>query len=447
MVQRRIVAIVVSMACCTFLWAGPSASNAQSAEPTRVTLRGAVSDACRGLENGFGCRLQRLTRDRLGQGVVEFTYRIRVGPNPHEVIRVHRVVHETKPGTPDPTRHAVFFVHGDAWGFDSAFAGKLGRPGRAPNVARWLARRGMDVWGIDLRWVLVPASTANLGFMRSWGSAIDIRDIQVATSVERALRARSGSGSGRTALLGWSRGGFLAYAYANYESRLPARKRNVNALIPVDTVLRYAASYDSSRRLVCSFYRSSRRQFANGEAAQDNRVVARLGRLGLANPSAPSPIVSGVTNRQAALTIGAEPNASFSPWYHFVAGFFNANGVVNRLKYTPPRRFMRFLAQAAPFEAEPEYVTSYRVWCGRPDRLVDNVSAVRLPVLYLAAAGGFGTVGSYSTSLLGSHDVRKVVVRMRQPGHEGNDFGHVDLWQASNSRPTWPPLLHWLRAH
>jgi hypothetical protein len=157
--------------------------------------------------------------------------------------------------------------------------------------------------------------------------------------------------------------------------------------------------------------------------------------------------VSGVTNRQAVLSIGAQPNASFSPWYHFVAGFFKVNGVVNRLKYTPARRFMRFFTQAAPYEAEADYVTSYRVFCGRPDRLVDNVSSVRLPVLYLAAAGGFGTVGSYSTTLLGSHDVRKVVVRMRLPGHEGNDFGHVDLWQASNSKPTWPPLLHWLRAH
>jgi hypothetical protein len=239
----------------------------------------------------------------------------------------------------------------------------------------------------------------------------------------------------------------LAYAYANYESRLPARKRNVNALIPADTVLRYAATYDSSRRLVCSFYRSSRRQFANGTAAQDNRIVARLGRLALADPSAPSPIVSGLTNRQAILTIGAEPHASFSPWYHFVAGFFNVNGAVNRLKYTPARRFMRFFTQAAPFEAEADYITSYRVWCGRPNRLVDNLSAVRLPVLYLAAAGGFGTVGSYSTSLLGSQDIRKVIVRLRLPGHEGNDFGHVDLWQASNSHPTWPPLLHWLRAH
>ena len=145
--------------------------------------------------------------------------------------------------------------------------------------------------------------------------------------------------------------------------------------------------------------------------------------------------------------VGAQPNASFSPWYHFVAGFFNSSGIPTRLRYTPARKFMRFFTQVAPFEAQADYVSSYRVWCGKPDRLVDNLSAIRVPVLYLAAAGGFGVVGSYSTHLLGSHDVRKVVVRLRRPGHEGNDFGHADLWQASNSRPAWPPLLHWLRAH
>jgi hypothetical protein len=447
MTNRRLVAIAASVACCGTVWAGPSIAGAQSADPGRVALRTVVSNACRNLEKGFGCRLERQSRVRLGQGVVEFNYRIRVGPKHHDVINVHRVVHENTRGLPDSSRHAAFFVHGDAWGFDPAFAGKLGAPKRSPNVARWLARRGVDVWGIDLRWVLVPAHTTNLTFMRSWGSAVDVQDIRVGTSVERAIRARTGSGSGRTALLGWSRGGFLAYAYANYESRLPERQRNVNALIPADTVLRYAATYDKSRRTVCSLYRSARRQFSNGVNAEDLRVYARLGRLALAHPSAPSSAVSGLTNRQAVLDIGAQPNASVSPWYHFVAGIFNANGIPNRLKYTPPRKFMRFFTQAAPFEAQADYVTSDRVWCGKPSPLVDNLGAVHLPVLYLAAAGGFGSVGSYSTHLLGSHDVREVVVRMRLPGHEGNDFGHADLWQASNTRQAWTPLLHWLRAH
>ena len=447
MIYRRLVAIAASVVCCGSVWAGPGASGAQSAEPGRVTLRTVVANACANLERGFGCRLERKSRVRLGQGVIEVNYRIRVGPKRHDVIGVHRVVHENSRGAPDSTRHAVFFVHGDTWGFDPAFAGKLGAPKRAPNVARWLARRGVDVWGIDLRWVLVPAHTTSLTFMRSWGSAVDVQDIRVGTSVERAIRARTGSGSGRTALLGWSRGGFLAYAYANYEARLPERRRNVSALIPADTVLRYSATYDKSRRSVCASYRSSRRQFSNGVNAGDLRVIARLGRLALARPSAPSRLLSGLTNRQAVLYIGAEPRASFSPWYHFVLGIFNAHGIPNRLGYTPPRRFIRLFTQAAPFEAQADYVASDRVWCGKPSRLVDNLRAVHLPVLYLAAAGGFGVVGSSSTHLLGSHDVRQVVVRMRMPGHEGHDFGHVDLWQASNPRRAWTPLLHWLRAH
>lgn len=342
----------------------------------------------------------------------------------------------------------MFLVHGDAWGFESAFAGRLGGASRAPNLASWLAGRGVDVWGIDLRWISVPADTSNRAFMRSWGPEVDLRDIQLATSIERAVRGLTGSGFGRTALLGWSRGGFLAYAYANYESHLPTWSRNVNALIPADTVLRYSPKYNQIRQLMCSLYHDAKHDFAQGIYARDNRVLAVLGRLARAHPNDPSTLIPGVTNRQAVLLIGAQPGSSFSPWYHFVAGIFNTDGIPDQLRYTPARRFIRFFEQAASWEAQGEYVRSYHVWCGKPDPLVDNLHAINLPVLYLAAAGGFGVTGSYSTHLLGSHDTASIVVRLQPPGQEGDDFGHADLWQAANApRLAWTPLLHWLQAH
>lgn len=392
--------------------------------------------------------MQAESREEVAAGVAEYSYRLRVGPNPHDVIGVHRVVHETRPGTPDRTSHAVFFVHGDVWGFDPAFAGKLGGAGRAPNVATWLARRGADVWGIDLRWILVPAHTPDRAFMRFWGPTLDLQDIRVATSVERAVRALTGSGYGPTALLGWSRGGFLAYAYANYESHLPESVRNVDALIPADTLLRYGPKFDATRRMDCRFYRLNKQQLVNGVYGANVAVYAQLGQLALAHPRAASPIISGLTNRQAALAVGAAPNPGVAPWYHFVAGVFDSQGIPNRLKYTPPSRFFRFLSQGSPWEAMRELVKSERVWCGEPDPLVDDLHSIDLPVLYLGAAGGFGATGLYSGHLLGSHDVTTVIARLQPVGQETGDFGHVDLWQASNAaRVAWTPLLNWLRVH
>jgi hypothetical protein len=339
-------------------------------------------------------------------------------------------------------------VHGDSWGFDSAFAGGLGGSKPAPNVATWLARRGVDVWGIDLRWTLVAQHTPDRTFMRSWGPRVDIQDIRVATSVERTLRARTGSGSGRTALLGWSRGGFLAYAYAAYETHLAQGQRNVNALIPADTVLRYAPRFDQFRRATCSAYGFYKKRLAHKGYAINLHVFARLGQLALTDPGGGSPLISGLSNRQAALDVGAAPDPVFSPWYHFVGGTFDSKGTPTGLTFTPALRFFQFLSQGSPWEATRDLARSSRVWCGKPDRLVANVRAIHLPVLYLGAAGGFGITGLYSTTLLGSRDVKHHIARLRPKGHQNGDFGHVDLWQAANApRVAWRPLLHWLLHH
>lgn len=461
MFNRKFAAIAGSIVMTVSMWATPGAANAQAqnvhtpsavnigkAQPTAATLRAAVANICSGLESGFGCQLQGQSRVGLGSGVSEYNYLLRVGPGPHDLIGLHRVVQTSRSGVPYRTPHAVMFVHGDIWGFDPAFAGKLGGPHRAPNVATWLAARGVDVWGIDLRWILVPASTQDRSFMRSWDSSMDVRDIRVATTVERGIRGLTGSGSGRTALLGWSRGGFLVYAYVNYESHLPARLRNVDALIPADTVLKFAPQFEKFRQNSCVYYRDDKQAEAEGFYAADQRVFIRLGGLALKDPTAKSPFIPSLTNRQTALLVGAGASPSFNPWYHFVAGIFNSAGIPNQLSYTPAARLFAFFRWASPFEAIGDLVDSFRVWCGKPDPLVDNLRAVHVPVLYLGAAGGFGVVGSYSPHVLGSSDISQVIVRLRPVGQEAYDFGHVDLWQASNApQLAWAPLLSWLRSH
>ena len=415
---------------------------------TGVSVRAAVRSACRSLEHDLGCRLVQRSRHRVARGVAEYRYVLRVGPGRHDRIGLHRVVHEARPGIPASTRSAVMLVHGDVWGFGPLFGGDLGGPVRAPNVATFLARRHVDVWGVDLRWARVPSHTDTFSFMRSWGPAVDVHDVRVATTVERAIREETESGAGRTALLGYSSGGLIAYAYANYETHLPWRSRNVDALVPADTLLRYAPEDDAFRRNQCRTYRESQQALTEGNYEQNLTAIVRLGQSALADPSGPSQVIPGFTNRQAALLVGAQTPQFFNRWFHFAAGLFDADGVPTGLRYTPPPRLFGLFQKASPWNPVRELARRSKIWCGKPDALVDNVDAVRVPVLYLAAAGGFGETGRYSTTLLGSRDVTLRVVGLRSAPQHAMDIGHVDMWQAGKApRLVWRPLARWLRTH
>ena len=260
----RVAALAVGITL--FATASPSSvTNRAAARPLEssftegartASVRAAVASACDTSTRRYGCRLVQQSRHLVAPGISSYSFALRVGPGRHDVIGLHRVVREDTPGEPVPTDDAVMLVHGDVWGFDPLFAGDIGGPVRAPNVATFLARRDVDVWGVDLRWSRVPSRTDDFSFMRSWGPAVDVKDIRVATTVERAIRAETGSGSGQTALLGYSSGGLLAYAYANFETHLPDDSRNVDALVPADTLLRYGPDDDSFRRKQCRSYRS-----------------------------------------------------------------------------------------------------------------------------------------------------------------------------------------------
>jgi len=460
--RRRIVAAAALFACVLAggtaptagasvvrsIGSGDTVADGARSRSLAVTNSG-VRQACRSGPSSRGCGLTDVTREVIAHGIAEYTMVVRVGPGEHDVIRVHRVVREATAWRPQPSAHAVFLVHGAVWGFDPVFAGDVGAARRAPSVAAFLAGHGLDVWGIDLRWVMVPTQTADRSFMAPWGFSTDLADLRLATTIQRAVRSLTGSGSGKTALLGWSRGGMVAYAYASAETQLPARARNVSALVPADTTIKYAPADNAFRRGNCAAYRRDRADLASGTAAVPFGFFRALGRAAKANPNGPSHLISGVTNLQAALLVGESTPGFFNPWFHFFAARNDDAGLPTRLHYTPTPRYLGLLTRAAAWESLRQFVDTEALLCDRTDvSFDDHLAAVRIPVLYLAGAGGFGSTGVYSTTLVGSADVRTLIVRLQPRGQEKVDFGHVDLWEASNA-PTrvWTPLMHWLRSH
>lgn len=405
--------------------------------------------ACAVVHSAGPCALVSARREVVGPHVAEYTYVIQVGRGAHDRIAVHRVVGEDRAQHAAHANLSTFFVHGDLWGFDAAFAGAVGVAHREQNVATYLASRGVDVWGIDLRWVLVPANVPDTTFMRDWGFASQLQDMRLAMTFQRVLRGSSGDGFGRTALVGWSRGAELAYAYAAQETQLPVWARNMGALVSADGLIHYGPRYQTFSASLCDAYTAGKAQLAAGDSAVSLAAYVRYGQLAITRPNQPAPDYPPYTNRVLAMDIGTYPdNESFSPWYHFLGGRLLPDRTPTALRYTPESRWFHLLTQTAPFESLASLVDGSGLFCGRVDLpFDDDLAKVTVPVFELGAAGGFGTSADYSTTLVGSHDVTRLIVRLRPKGQEATDFGHVDLWQARNAPAlAWSPLLTWLRS-
>jgi hypothetical protein len=387
---------------------------------------------------------------QLTDGIDEFDYVIPTGLGPFHQVGVHEVV-RVRNGRPVPTGNALFMQHGDGWDFDAAF---LGGTHRADSLPVYLARRGIDVWGIDLGWTLVPSSQTDFSFMQDWGLQRDLNDLETALGFARAIRAATGSPPNQLALLGWSRGTWIGYALLNEETQLPPSQRQVRAYIPVDGV--YKTDDTTVQAQWCSLEAATNEDIANGIYAYDDTVYSQLGTLAESDPNGISPILGEpYTNLQASLLIGASTyqfgNAP-TPFYHFVAGVFpkhDPNSVPTRLRYTTVARWDHFLEGISPFEPSPLIRDTEAITCGDSTGGFDNhLASITVPVFYVGSGGGFNTSGIYTLSLLGSADTSSHIVSFFPPSQAYFDFGHVDLFNATNAGDVvWAPMYSWLASH
>jgi hypothetical protein len=317
--------------------------------------------------------MSAITRRELSADVAEYSFTLQIGPGPHDAIGLHRMIKENgiRPVRPDS---GIFFVHGDALGFDAAFLASAASPSIPDSRALpvFLAENDVEVWGIDQRWILVDASTTDFTFMRSWGLAMNADDV-----------------------------GSLAQGV----------------------------------------YRDTTGQ-----------LISTFGRLALSSPSAPSPIVLSLSNLQAGYLAGEatfrfQGGLETAPFYHWAGGTFDADGLPTGLSFTENAYFFDFLAGAAPFMPVELLADAEAVICDKDDLpFVANLSGVTVPVLYLGAGGGGGTFGLYSLSLLGSPDQESLIVDLKPPQSRLSDFGHADLFLATDAQTlVWQPLLDWIR--
>ena len=394
--------------------------------------------------------IEQVARHRLVDNIYEYSYVISTGNDAHHRVGVHRVVQEQR-GLPRQSGQAIFLAHGDVWDFNGAFLRGTSSPDSLPV---FLARKGVDVWGIDFGWTLVPADTTDFTFMRDWGLQRDIDDLEQALAFARSVRTQTGSPGNRLTLLGWSRGGEIGYALLNQESQKQGRERNVRAYIPVDTF--FKTQDPTVHTTMCDAEAAANADIAAGIYAYDSLIFVQLGQLAVTDPNGESPIFGPpYTNLDASLTVGAatyQLGASVAEFYHFVGGTFPGGdiwGIPNGLVYTPIPRWHDFLLSATPFQPVAQIRDTFTVLCDAiPTPFGDHLSDIKVPVFYVAAGGGFGRGGLHTLTLLGSRDVSSHIVSFYPPEQAAFDFGHVDLFYAQDAENlVWSPIYQWLSRH
>lgn len=250
--------------------------------------------------------------------IVHYAFEIAITDTEYNKVGLHRVVKETAPGVPIKTYHTLFYQHGDA----KNFTGMILPGQRSPNtpddfgLAVYLAENGVDVWGIDQAWTLVPAEVTDHSFMADWGLDRQVQDLRVAMAVARSLRYWTGNGVGRMLLAGYSSGVATGFATVNLEADRPMMHRQVKGFIPIDLVIN---SEDEGIKLTAEAdYNRLTEMVDNGQYGEFI-PFALVGNLARTAPSGDSPVIPGATNAQAALLMGAGPFVSGST-FHYLAG-------------------------------------------------------------------------------------------------------------------------------
>lgn len=398
----------------------------------------------------------KMKRGQLGNKIAHYEFEIRLGKRAFDVVRIHRVVREYRPYHPIHTNGEVFMIHGASQDFDDIFltAGAENNINPQTSSPVYLASNSIDVWGIDLAWTLVPETTSDFSFMKDWGVERDVDHTLAALSIARLIRGLTGQGFGRIHLLGFSYGVPVAYAAAGRETQQHPVLCDIKGIIPVEAGMKYDKNdpvQDQFRNAMCNVAGGVQALMDGGTYESTLGLdIAPFGNLAIAAPNDPSPIIPGVTNFQAALFAGVFPGpAPPAPFWHFVGGDLNALNIPVGLLYTEPSRWFYLLTSLAPYMPQRTVYEFRACQCDEEDVSIDDyLDQISVPILYLGAGGGFGTFGDFTSSLTASSDITHYTVNLQAAENRLIDYGHADLFMASNApSQVWEVLRQWLVNH
>jgi hypothetical protein len=394
------------------------------------------------------------TRTEVADGVAHYQFMVRVGSGEFDVVRLHRVVRERRPYRPIRTSGQVFMLHGAQLSFEAIYlrAG-TDTPSTETSVALYLAAQGIDVWGMDFGWTLVPAGTTDFSFMKNWGIERDADHALDGIAIARVIRWLTGQGFGRMNLLGYSYGVGVTYAAAGNETQKHRRRRHIGGIIPVDALMKYSPADEMSRLNTCAVAADIRATLDSGMYQNESGLLfAALSSFATQAPDGPSPIFAGLTNLQAALFAGTNTfvlSPPPAPFWHFVAGKPDDFGIPTDLVYTESTRWLGLLGSLPPYMPEQARLDLRTSFCDEDEVSIDDhLAEISVPILYIGAGGGFGQTGNFTSSLTSSRDITQFTVSLQPDDRRSVDFGHGELFLGDDAKNlVWTKLLKWLVDH
>ncbi len=384
--------------------------------------------------SGKGNGISNFSRTELGRGIVHYQFNVRMGPDDFDVVRIHRVVRESRPYHAIPTKGHVFMIHGAFTGFDGTFLANGLESNDDINAANsspfYLASKNIDVWGIDMGWTMVPNSTTEFSFMDGWGYEKDAGHSLKALKIARLIRGFSGQGFSALNLLGFSSGNTVAYAAANRETQKRCRmKRHIKGIITVDNAFKVPDG-DSG----CASAETIAAEIAGGQFQNENGAFfSLLGNLAIGDPEGESPIFgSDFSNIEAFRFAFYTPN---------VIGFTFFAGDLEGPFYSEEERALKVVSSYSHFMPNLLWQEIDVVNCSSLDVTFDDyLHLIDIPIMYIGAEAGSGSeAGFYTGGLTASMDITNHLV---------NSIGHVDTVIGNDAdQNVWSLLRNWLKNH
>jgi alpha-beta hydrolase superfamily lysophospholipase len=292
------------------------------------------------------------------------------------------------------------------------------------NLWLYLAARGVDVFTIDYRTHAIPPETPTgaLGALRGWDTAAFVADVDAA-----AARARRQSGRRALFVAGFSRGAFLAYAYAL------AHPRDLAGLVILDGPFKNhapAGKYDAEQAVKKLQSSGLWATDVSGSHGWESRQ--RLMESVMADPSAKSqdPKFATVGDLLAhVLQTAWGPGALANP-----EGGMSKPQVLATLLHGYDRYYPAI--QEIEGKSVADHADDPRT------HLDDRWGRMRVPILAFASTG-FGRTWTQdvlaSANGSGSRDVQTHVLQ---------DYGHLDVVVGEKAQAeVYRPILVWLQAH
>ncbi len=389
--------------------------------------------------------LSNFDRTVIAGDIVHYSATIVTGPGKYDKIGIHRVVREKSPYHPIRTKKAFFLLHGDLKRFETMWI-----PGRfSPTLpddfglAGYLARNGVDVWGMDQAWNFIPRSETDFSFFAGWGIQKEVDHLEIGLGVARAVRLITGFGYDKMLLLGYSSGSATGYALLNQESQWPDCKRQVKGYVAGD----FGVKSDDPKWLASwAFWADYYQQLYDAGQYQDNYFIFEdIAMLARTEPEGDSPFFPGLTNWQCALFYGG------GQIWGDVAGHFHApvlqDGLPVDFQFITIDQWLDFITATCKYEPilfERDYSV---MAAGLPSPYNDHLGDITVPVFDLGGAGGIAPGTAATRSYLGSDDITWLYVTVGSPDPT-LDYGHIDIFTARNAPElVWEPLLQWIEDH